>query len=88
MTFRKGGRPAANDIITYKNRPLITVPHFKYLGVAMQTQIITAAMVTMNGIQNIRKISLRTALQLFKLKITPIITHGINIYWDHLKKAI
>jgi hypothetical protein len=95
MTFRKGGRPAAN-IIIYKNRPLITVPHFKYLGVTMQTQgniytihikeRIIAAMITMNGIQNICKISLRAALQLFKLKITPI-TYGINIYWDHLKRS-
>jgi hypothetical protein len=48
---------------------------------------IAAAMITMNGIQNIRKISLRTALQLFKLKLTPIITYGINIYWDHLKRS-
>jgi hypothetical protein len=38
MTFRKGGRPAANDIFTYKNRPLITLPHFKYLGVTLQPQ--------------------------------------------------
>ena len=37
MSFRKGGKPAANDIICYGNRALKNVPHFKYLGIMLQT---------------------------------------------------
>ncbi|KAJ4425868.1 hypothetical protein ANN_27494 [Periplaneta americana] len=37
MTFRKGGRAAAN-VIMYGTEPLTRVPHFKYLGITMQTQ--------------------------------------------------
>jgi hypothetical protein len=30
---------------------------------------------------------MRTALQIFKLKTTPIIAYGINIYWDNFKRG-
>lgn len=96
MTFRKGGRAAANDIIMYGTEPLTRVPHFKYLGITMQTQgnvyslhvkeRAAAAVIAMNGIKNLHKISLSTAMKLFELKITPIITYGIDLIWEHLKK--
>ncbi|KAJ4451621.1 hypothetical protein ANN_03090 [Periplaneta americana] len=96
MTFRKGGRAAANDVIMYGTEPLTRVPHFKYLGITMQTQgnVYTlhvkeraaAAVIAMNGIKNLHKISLSTAMKLFELKITPIITYGIDLIWEHLTK--
>ena len=97
MTFRKGGRRAANDRIVYKNEPLTTVPHFKYLGITMQAhgniftkhvkERVTAATIAMTSIKNLPKLSLKTAMKLFELKITPIITYGIAIIWEHLTKG-
>lgn len=40
----------------------------------------------MSDIRNIGQLSLTTAMTLFKLKITPIATYGLELIWDHLKK--
>ena len=97
MTFRKGGKPAASDVILYKREPLTVVPHFKYLGVTLQTrgniyslhvaERVTAATSALNCIPHFQKLSLTTALKLFKLKITPIMTYGLTIIWEHLTKT-
>lgn len=96
MTVKKGGRPAANDIITYGNEQLTRVSHFKYLGITLQTQgnvytkhiqdRVAVAIIAMNTIKNIQKISLVTAMKLFHLKIRPIITYGLEIIWEDLSK--
>ena len=44
-----------------------------------------AAIAAMRDIRQIREISLHTAMKIFRAKITPIITYGIHIIWDHLK---
>ncbi|KAJ4437583.1 hypothetical protein ANN_17728 [Periplaneta americana] len=90
------GRAAVNDVIMYGKESLTRVPHFKYLGITMQMQgnVYTlhvmeraaAAVIAMNGIKNLHKISLSTAMKLFELKITPIITYGIDLIWEHLRK--
>ena len=97
MTFRKGGKPAASDVILYKREPLTVVPHFKYLGVTLQTrgniyslhvaERVAAATSALNCIPHFQKLSLTTALKLFKLKITPIMTYGLTIIWEHLTKT-
>lgn len=97
MTFRKGGRRAANDIITLKHTTIKNVQNVKYLGITLQTQgtvftlhikdRMTAAIKAIHSIKDLHRLSLDTALTLFKLKIMPILTYGIEIIWDHLKKA-
>ena len=97
MTFRKGGRRAANDIITLKQTAIKNVQNIKYLGITLQTQgtvftlhikeRMTAAIKAIHSIKDIQRLSLDTAVTLFKLKIMPILTYGIEITWDHLKKA-
>lgn len=96
MTFRRGGRLAANDTIIYKNKPLANVTHFRYLGVTLQPkgniytlhikERIAAATIALNGIKNLHRLSLSTAMTLFHLKIKPIITYAMEAIWEHLKK--
>ena len=96
MTFRKGGRAAANDVIHFGAETLTMVPHFKYLGVTLQTHGNTftkhikdrasTALIAMHDIKNITRLSLETAMKLFNLKISPIMTYGIDLIWEHLNK--
>lgn len=96
MTFRRGGRIAAKDCIMYKNNPLQNVPHFKYLGITLQSrgdiydlhikERTLAARTTTNSITNLNKLSLSTATTLFRLKVAPVITYGLEIIWENLKR--
>ena len=96
MTFRKGGKPANSDAICYGNKALANVSHFKYLGITLQASgkvytkhikdRLVAAMIAINCIKNLHRISLNTATTLFQLKVTPIITYGLDIIWEHLTK--
>ena len=96
MTFRKGGRAAANDVIHFGAETLTMVPHFKYLGVTLQTHGNTftkhikdrasTALIAMHDIKNITRLSLETAMKPFNLKISPIMTYGIDLIWEHLNK--
>ena len=94
MTFRNGGRGAANDIIYLGTEPLTIVNTFKYLGLTLQTTArsfrvhtksrAAAATKAMFDIKSITKLSLETATALFDAKIVPIATYGIDITWDKL----
>lgn len=95
MTFRKGGKPS---VLQYKSRPLTTVNHYKYLGVTLQTTGNTftlhvkdranAAITAMNSIKQLGKLSLQTAMELFRIKITPIVTYGLENIWPYLSKKL
>ena len=97
MTFRKGGKPANSDAIRYGNKALANVSHFKYLGITLQASgkvytkhikdRLAAAMIAINCIKNLHRISLNTALTLFQLKVMPIMTYGLDIKWEHLTKG-
>lgn len=96
MTFRRGGRLAANDYILYKGKPMQNVTHFKYLGITLQSRGDTydlhikeralAARMAANSITNLSKLSLKTAMTIFRLKIIPIMTYGLEVIWEKLKK--
>ena len=88
VTFRKGGKPANSDTIRYGNKTSANVSHFKYLGIPLQASgkvytkhikdRLAAAMITINCIKNLHRISLNKAMALFKLKVMPIMTYELH----------
>lgn len=98
MTFRKGGRTSASDRIFYRaeQEPLKAENSFKYLGMTLQTTGNTfsrhvkdkaaAAVAAMSDIKMANRLSTTTSLRLFTAKITPIVTYGLHIIWQHLSK--
>jgi hypothetical protein len=95
-TFRKGGRLPATTQIMYKDTELTRVNSYKYLGVTLQTNgrsftkhfkdKTAAAIIAMNEIKVIHQLSLETAIALFHIKISPIISYTIENIWEHLSK--
>lgn len=94
MTFRNGGRTAKKDVITNENGKLEIVNDFKYLGIHLQStrtsfriHIKDRAIAAIKAFQDISRpdlLDIKTALILFDAKITPILTYGIHIVWNHL----
>ena len=94
MKFRRGGRLAKKDHFTCGQQPLEFVTHFKYLGVTFQTTGTTftrhieeraaAATKAVYDIPKLKLLSLPTAMALFKLKVMPAATYGIQLIWNHL----
>ena len=92
LTFRKGGKPATFYI---DERPLKSVSDVKYLGIILQTtgyvftrhiqDRLNAAIRAINDIKHLNKLSIRTALKLFQLKIIPVAAYGLENIWSHLK---
>ena len=97
MTFRRGGKQAAADTLYLEGRPLNSVKDFKYLGITLQPQgktytvhikdKVAAAIIAMTDIKHLQKISLQTAMKIFKAKILPVISYGLHIIWQHLTKS-
>jgi hypothetical protein len=87
MTFRKGGRLPPMTQIKHKDTELTGVNAHKYLGVTLQingrsfTKHIkdktAAAIIAMNEIKVIQ-LSIKTAIALFHIKISPIISYAID----------
>ena len=83
-----------SDVITCNGTPLEFVNEFKYLGFIFQTSGRAFAkhianrcrlgQLAMFSITKIPLLSLNTALKLFDLKISPIVTYGIQLIWPHL----
>ncbi|PSN30821.1 hypothetical protein C0J52_17327 [Blattella germanica] len=94
--FRKGGKVPKNDTITHKTANLRIVNEYKYQGITFQTRSTcfsiharekaAAATRAIRDIKHLQALSLETALKLFFAKVLPIITYGIQILWQHLKK--
>ena len=97
MVFRKGGRIAAEEKIYHEGKPLEIVKYFNYLGITLQTSgntftkhvdnRTTAAIIAMNDIKLLGRMSINTAMKIFSSKIIPIMTYGIEIFWDSLDKS-
>ena len=94
--FRRGGRISKEDRIVYNGQPIRYNATPKYLGMRLQPtgttftlhikERLIAAIRSINDISHIPRMSLRTAMELFQVKILPIATHGIAQIWDHLTK--
>lgn len=94
MVFRQGGRLKQDDHINLGPEALNTVNTFKYLGLTFQTKMTcftnhvkdrtTAAIRAIYDIQNLTRLSINTAMLLFKTKIVPILTYGMQLIWEQL----
>lgn len=94
MVFRKGGRLSSEDKVYLKEELLQTVNSFKYLGLTLQStahsfrihmvQRAAAATKAIYDIRMITRISLKSAMALFEMKIIPILTYGIQLTWESL----
>jgi hypothetical protein len=92
VVFRKGGKVTESERIKCNGKPLQRVNHFKYLGLMIQTtgksfrihlrSRMVAAVRAMNDIKDIKLISLGTAMQLFRLKVVPTLTYGMELIWE------
>ena len=97
MVFRNGGKVPKNVEIILDNRKIKIVTEFKYLGITLQsngkcfTKHVTGraanAIMAINDIKNIQALSLDTAMKLFRAKILPTLSYGIEIIWPHLTVA-
>jgi hypothetical protein len=96
VIFRKGGRISTQDKVYLGNYPLQISIQYKYLGITFQTtgtcfsihvkEKVVNAIKAINEINYLHRLSLKTAKKLFMAKIIPILTYGIELIWEHLKK--
>ena len=94
MIFRKVGKVAESERIKCNGKHLQRVDHFKYLGLMIQTtrksfrihlrSRMVAAVRAMNDIKDMKLIALGTAMQLFRLKMVPTLTYGMELTWEYL----
>jgi hypothetical protein len=94
MVFRKEGKLVETDFTCCNDERLTNVNSFRYLDVILQTtgksfkqhvkERASAALRAMHDTENLRLLSLETAMKLFSAKITLILTYGLEQIWDHL----
>jgi hypothetical protein len=94
MVFRKGGKLTETNFICCNGERLKNVNSFRYLGVTLHTtgktfkqyvkERASAALRAMHDNENLRLLSLETAMKLSAAEITPILTYGLEQIWDHL----
>ena len=94
VKFRRGGRLAKSDEFRVGNITLPFANHFKYLGVVLPYNGVSfsrhiedrtaQAMAASATIKAPGKLSLRSAIQLFDMKVAPAASYGIRLMWDHL----
>jgi hypothetical protein len=96
VIFRKGGKIAESERFKCNGKHLQRANHFKYLGLTIQTtgksfrihlrSRMVAAVRATNDIKDMRLIALGTAMQLFRLKVVPKLTYGMEMIWDYLTR--
>ena len=97
MKFRQGGRIATGDALSLAGLPISYVGKFPYLGLILPSngrsfsahisERCRKAMVASSMIRKPHLLSLKTALQLFNLKVAPITTYGVELIWENLTPA-
>ena len=94
MKFRRGGRVPQREGILVGNRSIDCVSSYTYLGLAITSTAKSftkhirertrkALITVMSAIKNPRVLSIDTCLELFKIKIAPIASYGIEVIWEH-----
>ncbi|KAJ4432101.1 hypothetical protein ANN_20715 [Periplaneta americana] len=94
VVFRKGGRLNEEENVKCNGKQLKRKSDFKYLGITIQTtgksfrlhirSRVMAATRAMNEIRNITQLSISTAMDLFRIKILPILTYGLESVGEYL----
>jgi len=97
VKFRRGGRFAEADTVTLEGNDIEFVSNFCYLGVHLHYSAISftrhirqrrrKALIALANMKNLHRLSVETALKLFDLKISPIISYGLQVIWSHLAPA-
>ncbi|XP_018496824.1 uncharacterized protein LOC108864883 [Galendromus occidentalis] len=95
VKFGRAPRSAKDDRLLLDGRPLELVKNFRYLGVRFsrsvgnfhahieeRTSLAISASFTVIG--KLNRLSLHTAIALFKMKLMPIISYGLKRVWNHL----
>ena len=93
VIFRKGGKLAESDRIKCNREHLQRANHFKYLGLTIQTtgksfriHLRTQMVAAVRAMNDMKLIALGTAMQLFRLKVVPTLTYGIELIWEYLTR--
>ena len=94
MKFRRGGPLKTTDIFKYNTQTLEVVNKFTYLGITFQSsgttftqhieKRLSQLFLEMYRLKDIHTLSIHTALQLFFMKLSPIMEYGIISMWKHL----
>jgi len=94
MKFRRAGRMGLKDGLRLDGSPLEYVKVFTYLGVTLAPSghcfsqhvkdRVRKAKIATSSIRSPQKLSLKTALQLFDLKVAPCAGYGIQLIWKYL----
>jgi hypothetical protein len=96
MKFINKGNGACKktDVLTIDGVNIERVKEFTYLGVIFQSsgicftrhikKRVRSAIIETYNIKNLYDLSVRTALELFNLKISPIASYGIEVIWPFL----
>lgn len=96
MVFRRGGRLAKDDYIVCGGHTLMPKQQFRYLGITMQVtgstfsvhikERLAAALRSINDIRHIQRMSINTAMELFRIKVLPALTYGLELLWNYLSR--
>lgn len=96
MVFRRGGRLKKDDYIVCDGHILTPKRQFKYLGITMQVtgttftfhlkERLAAALRSVSDIRHLQRMSLKTAMELFRVKVVPTLTYGLEVIWEHLSQ--
>lgn len=94
LKFRRGGRLAATDELRVNGVPARYVNSFTYLGITLTVtgtsfrqhveQRVRKALVASSTIESPQRLSIKTALRLFSLKVAPTAAYGVQLIWQHL----
>ena len=94
MVFRRGGRLSKDDYIVCGGHKLTPKRQFKYLGITMQVtgttfsvhlkERLAAALRSIGDIRHLQRMSINTAMELFRVKVLPSLTYGIDVIWEYL----
>ena len=97
MKFRRGGRLAESDTLLLNGEPLKYVNTFTYLGITLTPsgksykahieERVRKALVSAVSIAAPQRLSMETALSLFRMKIAPAAAYGIQLYWEKLTSS-
>ena len=94
MVFRRGGRLPKEDYIVFGGHILTPKRQVTYLGITLQVSGMTFsvhikerladAIRSISDIRLIHRMSLETVMKLFRTKVLPRFTYGLEEIWDHL----
>lgn len=96
MVFRRGGRLPKTDFIVCGGHILTPTRQFAYLGFTLQVtgttfsvhikERLAAALRSISDIRHLQRMSLETAMKLFRVKVLPTLTYGLEVIWEFLTR--